>query len=184
MTVAELLKPTYRQMLSALAAWLRKAREQRDGDADALMAARLAPDMFPLATQVRFACLQAHEGVYRLRREAFPPTLDALAQEGRRCAEQPGTIADALSRIDEALAFLDADVDDAMNRGAGEQVSIELPGGLAFDLDGESYARDWATPQFYFHVMTAYALLRKEGVALGKADYVAHMFKYARSAGA
>ena len=50
--------------------------------------------------------------------------------------------------------------------------------GMIFDLTGEQYARDWALPQFYFHLMTAYAILRKEGVELGKADYVAHMFAY------
>ena len=56
MKVTELLAPTYRQLLQALSAWLRKAQEQMD-DAEALMGARLAPDMFPLSTQVRFACL-------------------------------------------------------------------------------------------------------------------------------
>jgi hypothetical protein len=52
MKMTELLTPTYRQMLQALSAWLNKAQEQMEG-ADALMAARLAPDMFPLSTQVR-----------------------------------------------------------------------------------------------------------------------------------
>ena len=52
--------------------------------------------------------------------------------------------------------------------------------GLAFDLNGELYARDWAIAQFYFHVMTAYAILRSQGIQIGKADYVAHMFAYLR----
>ena len=52
--------------------------------------------------------------------------------------------------------------------------------GSRFDLDGEGYARDWALSQFYFHIMTAYAILRNQGVELGKADYVQHMFAYLR----
>ena len=179
MKVTELLVPTYRQMLQALSAWLGKAQEQVE-NADELMAARLAPDMFPLSTQVRFACLQAHEGAYRLRHEAFPAGLDELLEEGRKGGEHPGTIAEALSRIDKTLAFLNDLKPGALDTGAERALALELPMGLAFDLDGEGYARDWALPQFYFHITTAYAILRSNGIELGKADYVPHMFAYLR----
>ena len=67
MTLFDTLAPTYVQMLGALSGWLEKAASDRpDGTADALMAARLAPDMFPLSTQVRFAC------VHRLPPGALP----------------------------------------------------------------------------------------------------------------
>jgi hypothetical protein len=57
MTLPDLLVPTYVQMLGALSNWLAKAESQRPaGEAEALLSARLAPDMFPLATQIRFAC--------------------------------------------------------------------------------------------------------------------------------
>lgn len=59
-------------------------------------------------------------------------------------------------------------------------IAHALPAGMIFDLTAEQYVRDWALPQFYFHVMTAYAILRSEGVDLGKADYVAHMLPYLR----
>ena len=59
-------------------------------------------------------------------------------------------------------------------------IAHALPIGMTFDLTAEQYARDWALPQFYFHVMTAYAFLRAQGVELGKADYVTHMFAYLR----
>ena len=179
MTITELLLPTYRQMLTALAAWLRKAAEQAD-DADKLMAAQLAPDMFPLSTQVRFACLQAYEGVHRLKHETFPSIVDKLITEGREGGEKPGTVKDALSRIDETLLFLDSVADNALDVGAERPLALELPIGLAFDLNGDQYTRDWATAQFYFHVMAAYAILRSQGVQIGKADYVAHMFAYLR----
>ena len=51
---------------------------------------------------------------------------------------------------------------------------------MIFDLTARQYVRDWATAQFYFHVMIAYAILRKEGVDLGKADYVAHLLPFLR----
>lgn len=127
MTLPDLLLPTYAQMLRALSAWLEKAGAAREDGGDGLLTARLAPDMFPLATQVRFACVQAYEGVAPAR-----------------------------------------------------AIAHALPQGMIFDLSAEQYARDWAIPQFYFHVMTAYAILRAEGAALGKADYVAHMFAYLR----
>jgi uncharacterized protein len=179
MTLTELLAPTYRQMLQALAAWLRKAQGEAP-DADALMAARLAPDMFPLSTQIRFACLQAYEGCHRVSHEAFAPVLDEVLEEGRSGGERPGTVAEALSRIEATLAFLDAIAPDALDGGASRPLALELPMGLAFDFDGERYARDWALPQFYFHVMSAYAILRNQGIALGKADYVPYMFAYLR----
>lgn len=180
MTITQLLVPTYTQMLTGLAGWLRKAGDE-SANADALMSARLAPDMFPLATQVRFACVQAFEGVYRLQHETFPPDVDILLNEGRNAGEQPGTMADALARIDETLAMLKTVAPDAMNSGAPLPLSIELPMGIAFDLeDGAQYARDWSLPQFYFHIMTAYAILRNQGIGLGKADYVAHMFAFLR----
>lgn len=179
MTLTELLVPTYRQMLEALAAWLRKAGAQRD-DPDALMTARLAPDMFPLSTQIRFACLQAHEGGRRLRHETFPAEMGELLEEGRNGGEHPGAMTDALARIDQALSYLESLDTGALDGGDKQPLALELPMGIAFDLNGEQYARDWALAQFYFHVMTAYAILRHEGIELGKADYVQHMFAYLR----
>ncbi|MAK63625.1 MAG: hypothetical protein CMF75_02610, partial [Maricaulis sp.] len=106
MTPSHLLIPTYRNLLTALGNWLRKAAEQVD-DTNSLMAERLAPDMFPLSTQIRFACVQAHEGGHRLMGNAIPGTVEDLLNEGRAGGEQPGTLAQALIRIDETLAALD-----------------------------------------------------------------------------
>jgi uncharacterized protein len=177
----DLLIPTCVQMLGALSAWLGKAAAQLPGArADALMAARLAPDMFPLATQVRFACVQALEGVFRLRGQPFPASVAELLEEGRNAAGRPGSIADARARIAETLAVIEAAAADLPDVDPAMPIAHALPQGLVFDLSAECYARDWALPQFYFHLMTAYAILRARGVALGKADYVAHMFAYLR----
>ena len=59
-------------------------------------------------------------------------------------------------------------------------IAHALPNGMIFDLTAEQYARDWALPQFYFHLMIAYAILRNRKVELGKADYIPHMFAYLR----
>lgn len=181
MTPTNLLVPTYQHMLQTLSGLLDKAQQQMPDQAEALLAARLATDMFPLAAQVRFAVFQAQEAVFRLRGERVPEWLDAVAAEGRNASDAPGTIADAKARIDGALSYL-ADVPgDALDAGADLPVAIELPGGMTFDMTGDQYARDWALPQFYFHVVSAYAILRNHGVEIGKAEYVPHMFAYLRS---
>jgi hypothetical protein len=168
-------------MLGTLRGLLDKAEAQLgSGGAEALLQARLAPDMFPLATQIRFACLQAQEAPLRLLGASLAP-LDALLNEGRNAGEQPGTMSGARARIDEALAFLDGLGPDALDQAPAEApLALALPIGLTFDLTHEQFARDWAIGQFYFHVMAAYAILRSEGVEIGKADYVPHMFAYLR----
>ena len=182
MTLPDLLLPTYGQMLKALSAWLAKAESQRAPEqAGALPAARLAPEMFPLATQVRFACVQAQEGMFRLQGQEFPASLHTLLDEGRNAGERPGTIADAQARIAETLVLIEAVAAEGVAIEPATPIAHSLPNGMTFDLSAEQYARDWALPQFYFHVMTAYAILRAQGVELGKADYVAHMFAFLRA---
>ncbi|WP_419953182.1 DUF1993 domain-containing protein [Methylobacterium sp.] len=180
MSLTNLLVPTYRNMLRTLSGLLDKAVHQRVDQADGLLSARLAPDMYPLASQVCFAAYQAQEATFRLSGEDIPQSLAAVAAEGRNAGDVPGSIADARARIADALAHLDGLPDDALDAGATLQIAIELPGNITFDMSGEQYARDWALPQFYFHVITAYAILRHYGITLGKADYVPHMFAYLR----
>ncbi|WP_457107846.1 DUF1993 domain-containing protein [Methylobacterium sp. P5_C11] len=181
MSLTDLLVPTYRQMLRTLAGLLDKALEQRPDVAEDLLAARLAPDMLPLASQIRFAAFQAQEAVYRLTGRALPAWLGQIAAEGWDMRDRPGTVAAAKARITEALACLDELEPAALDGGADFAIALDLPGGLTFDLTGGSYARDWALPQFYFHVVGAYAILRNQGIAIGKADYVPHMFAYRRA---
>jgi uncharacterized protein len=181
MSLTKLLVPTYTQMLRALSGWLKKAQEQiPQADAEALLSARLAPDMFPLSTQVRFACVQAQEAIFRLQGTAFPKSIDELLEEGRNAGDRPGSIADAQARIDQTIALLDGLAPDALDANADQPLAHELPNGMILDLSAEQYARDWTLAQFYFHLMTAYSILRSEQIELGKADYVAHMFPYIR----
>jgi hypothetical protein len=183
MNLTDLLVPTYRNMLQTLKGLLDKAEVQLGPEkAEALLSARLAPDMFPLATQIRFAAVQAYDGPRRLRGEEHRPEVETILNEGRNAGENPGTLEEAKARIDQALAYVDSLGADALDETPDhEPLALDLPMGMTFDLTREQFARDWALGQFYFHIMAAYAILRKEGVEIGKADYVPHMFAYLRA---
>jgi len=183
MSLTTFLVPTFTHMLKALSGWLGKAQAQLPKqDAEALLLARLAPDMFPLSTQIRFACVQAQEAINRLQELAFPPAIAELLDEGRNGSEKPGSLADAQARITETIVLLEALPVDALDMAPRSPIAHELPNGMIFDFTAEQYARDWALAQFYFHVMAAYAILRSERVDLGKADYISHLIPNLRPA--
>ena len=178
-----LLVPTLSSQLHAVVGWLDKAEAfsaERAEAPDRLLALRLAPDMFPLTTQLRFLAFQAQEPVYRLRGEAVPESVLQVRQEGRDGGERPGTWADARARVAEAAGFLATVGADELDAEPDGPIAHELPMGMIFDMTRAQYVRDWALPQAAFHQMIAYAILRQAGVPLGKADYVPHMFRYLR----
>lgn len=184
MYLTDLLIPALTNQLRALSGWLDKAEAfagSRGESPDGLLALRLAPDMWPLASQIRIAAFQAQEPVYQLRGHPVPEAVVAVRTEGSAAAEQPGTCADARARLGEALAFLGTVAPHELDAAADRPIAHELPMGMIFDMTGETYVRDWALPQVAFHQMTAYAILRAAGVPLGKQDYVPHMFGYLRA---
>lgn len=185
MTLTDLLVPSYRHMLRMLLGLLDKAEAQLGGEkTQAVLSARLAPDMFPLATQLRFAAVQAYDGPRRLLGRPQPEEVEDILNEGRNAGENPGTLADARARIEQALAYVDTLGPDALDQVPGDDpLVLDLPMGMTFDLTREQFARDWSLSQLYFHVMTAYAILRKEGVEIGKPDYLPHMFPFLRQGG-
>ena len=166
MNTADLLLTTYDNMLAALDGWLAKGAEHPDGDA--LLGRRLAEDMLPLARQIRFVCNLPGEAMAAVAGAGFSPSDiddETLAAARERVAATRALIAGWRS-----TPF-----------GADDTgVEFSLANGMTFDLDTVGYVRDWALPQFYFHLTTAYAILRAAGVPLGKADYVGHMFRYLR----
>lgn len=164
--------PTYLQMIKGLSAQLIKAEafaaEQGLSPED-LIGARLAPDMFPLSTQVRFVCTQASDLLRHLTgADSFAPAEDATDFEGLRAQ-----LADAVARLEATPA-------SAFDGVAEKMIELKLPNGIVFDMTGAQFVRDWALAQFYFHATTAYAILRHKGVPLGKPDWVSHMFAYIR----
>lgn len=183
MSLTDLLVPSCAQTLRALSTWLDKGavHERARGDReDALLSLRLAPDMFPLASQIRFSCFLAQEPMHLLRGEPLPEQLLQVRREALGAGERPGSVADARAHIADALSFLAGVGPGALDDAVERPVALVLPTGRAFDMTGSQYVRDWALPQFYFHVVTAYAIFRHHGVELGKADFVPHMFAYQR----
>jgi hypothetical protein len=94
MNFTALLVASIANQIAALSGWLDKSEAfvaERPGGPDALLALRLAADLFPLATQLRFLGFQAQEPAYRLRGEAVPDSVLAIRQEGRDGGERPGS---------------------------------------------------------------------------------------------
>lgn len=183
MHLTTFLITAFSNQLHALSGWLDKAEASAstgNENSDGLLALRLAPDMFPLTTQLRFVAFQAQEPVYRLRGEPVPGSVLQVRQEGRDGDERPGTWAEARARLVEAASLLGSVGPDEFDAAAERPIAHELPNGMTFDMTGEQYVRDWAVPQVAFHQLIAYAILRHAGVPLGKVDYVPHMFAYLR----
>jgi hypothetical protein len=171
MRISELIVPGFDQMLQALMGQIDKANAHIAPSGPAFeerLALRLAADMGPLAAQIRFTCQQAREAVDRLlgRPVIVVPEIHSLGQAREQIAEAR----QCLTGADRA----------ALDASAEVPLELVLPTGQVFDLDGRTYVRDWAVPQFYFHLCMAYAIMRHAGVPLGKADYVPHMFAHLR----
>lgn len=133
---------------------------------EAFLTARLAPDMHGLAGQVQLASDAAKGAVARVTGLAAPSFPD-----------EETTFAQLRERIAKTLAWLES-VDAAAFEGAdGRAIRLEFPG-MSFDFaDGGELLLRFALPNFLFHVAMAYAILRAQGVPLGKADYLATMME-------
>ena len=156
--------PVLRQMLGGLDGVLAKAEghvADRKIDANALLQARLFPDMFPLTRQVQIACDFAKSVPARLAGVDVPAYDDT---------EQ--SFAELRARIARTLAFIDSL--DASQFVGGEEREIVLRPGTPKErkIGGQAYLLAYGLPQFFFHVTTAYDLLRHSGVELGKKDYM------------
>lgn len=164
MTLYEQSIPVYRQGLKMLSGLLDKAAAHERGDS--LLDAKLADDMYALAVQIRFLSNQPGEAVQRLTGQSFTSRDDNDA-----------SFADAKAVLAKMDAYLAAVSEDALIP-ADQTIVMDIPNGMQFTLTAEEYVRDWSMPNFYFHLTTAYAILRAEGLDIGKADFVPHMFKY------
>jgi len=156
--------PVFRQMLLALSDILGKAAahaEAKKVDQVVLLQARLALDMFPLVRQVQIACDFA---------KSVPARLAAVEVPAYDESEQD--IAGLQARIANTVAFLD-DLSEAQFDGS-EALEIVLRPGTPKEktLTGRTYLLNYGLPQFFFHVTTAYNLLRHNGVEIGKKDYM------------
>lgn len=152
----------YAKMLRQLATWLEKAKEHATAkgfDANVLVVARLAPDMYTLARQVASACDAAKFAAAYLSGTPAPKNPDTET-----------TIAELEERIRVTIAFLEGI--GAERYAAADEVVVKPGFARGKSLPGAQYLRHVSQPNFYFHLCMAYAILRHNGVPLGKNDYL------------
>ncbi|HTR85994.1 MAG TPA: DUF1993 domain-containing protein [Reyranella sp.] len=156
-------------MLESLSEILGKGREGESGIY--LVDARLAPDMYTLAQQVRLACDHAKDGAARLAGLLAP-----------RFADDEKSLEALQGRIAQTVGYLKGLAPSAFAGAEDRDSSIALGGGKIIAMDGLQFLRLWALPHFYFHVVTAYGILRHNGVAIGKRDYMSYIGAFIRDA--
>jgi hypothetical protein len=156
--------PIFVSMLGNLSKCLGKARAHADAkkfDPNVLVTVRLAPDMLPFKTQVQIACDSAKFCVARLSGTDAPSYEDNEA-----------TLTELEERIAKTVAYLESVPREKLDGTEAKQVSVPRRGRDPLLFTGEQYLTQYALPNFFFHVTTAYALLRHNGVDLGKGDFL------------
>jgi hypothetical protein len=156
--------PSFERALVALDAILDKAAawaEERKIDPAVLTAARLAPDMYPLNRQIHLLSDTAKGAAARLAGLPVPGFPDTET-----------TFPELKSRIARTLDFIRSVRPDQID-GSEERQIIVKTSRQDLEFKGQDYLVGFALPNFYFHVTVAYAILRHNGVPLGKRDYLA-----------
>lgn len=124
--------------------------------------ARLFPDMFAFARQVQIACDNAKNGSARLAGTDWPKFDDTEV-----------TFADLQERIAKTIAFLKTLTPEQFADADTRAIVHEIPAiNKTYNFVGQDYVVNWVMPNFYFHITTAYNLLRHNGVAIGKGDFL------------
>jgi hypothetical protein len=159
----ELTVPPFTRGLRALSAFLEKARVHAEAngiDPESYLSLRIIDDMNPLSKQVQTACDSPKLCLARLSGVAAPVNDDSET-----------TLAELQTRIADTLAYLASVPREAVDGQEAKDITLNFPGGEMKFL-GQPYVTGFALPNFYFHLTTAYALLRGAGVPLGKRDYM------------
>lgn len=156
--------PVFQHMLQNLIHILDKGEanaQARKFDPAVLAAARLAPDMLPFTRQVLIACDAAKLGVARIS-----------GVEAPKFEDNEASFADLKARIRKTLDYLQAVPASAMDGTEDKDITFPVGRENTRTMKGQAYLTTWVLPNFFFHVTTAYALLRHNGVDLGKSDYL------------
>lgn len=163
--IYDLTVPQFAKTLKNLDAILDKAAGFADSkkfEMEVLLQSRLAPDQFNFIRQVQIACDTAKLGASRLTGKSAP------AQE-----DNEKTLSEVKARIQSVITYLESfkpeDFKNAMT------TTISQPRWEGKTLTGEQYVIHHMIPNFYFHITTAYAILRHNGVDIGKKDYLGAM---------
>jgi len=163
LSLYEVSVPVYERGLNAFLAILDKAEEHaaaRKFDPNSYLAMRLSPDMWPLVRQVQGFCDHAKNSSFRLAAKD-PPVKE----------DKETTIGELRERIHATLGMLKSI--DAKTMEGGETREIVIPAGAnKLQLPGADYLLHFALPNFYFHLTTAYDILRASGVEIGKRNFI------------
>ena len=159
----DLTVPAFRRGFSAMSDFLTKGENwanDKGVDPSQLLTARLYDDMAPLTAQIQRASDAAKLAVIRLS------GIDNVAMP-----DEETSFADLQSRITKTVELLKSVPRDAIDGQETKVVTLPTPGGN-IDFTGQSYVLGFVLPNFYFHITTAYAILRSQGVPVGKLDYL------------
>ncbi len=158
----------FKQTLNALSAILDKAASQAEArkiQPDVLLSSRLAPDMLPFSRQIQLTCDFAKNGAARVS-----------GGENPKFPDEEKTFDELKARIAKTLAFV-ATVDQAaLDAGLAKDVTFPRGPSATATMKGEAYLTRFAVPNFYFHAATAYAILRENGIEIGKGDFLLGVF--------
>ena len=155
--------PTFLHTLRSLRAILEKGlahAEARKFDPTVLAASRLYPDMLPLTRQVQIASDAAKGAAARLA-GVDPPKFEDVET----------TIPELIARVDKTIDYLQSFKPAQIDGSEERTITIQTPR-QTFTFPGATFLRHWALPNFFFHVTTAYNLLRHNGVEIGKSDFL------------
>lgn len=156
--------PVFQTMLGNLNHLLGKAQahaEAKNFDPIVLTQYRLAPDMLPFTRQVLIACDAAKLCVSRL-----------CGIEAPKFDDTEVTLKDLMVRIQKTLDWMGSVPTSALDGTELKSITFPVGKDKTRTMTGEDYLKHWALPNVYFHVTTAYAILRHNGVDVGKADYL------------
>jgi uncharacterized protein len=155
--------PIFARMLANMNAWFDKAEVHaaaKKFDPAVYLNARLAPDMLPFTKQVQIACDTAKFCVARL-----------AGVESPKFDDNESTLGELRERINATIAFMTSVPAAQIDGSEDKDITIPRRDGSVV-MKGEAYLKHYALPNLFFHATTAYALLRHNGVELGKADYL------------
>ena len=155
--------PVFARALGQMNQWLDKAEAHaaaKKFDPAVYLSARLAPDMLPFTKQIQIACDAAKFGVARL-----------AGVEAPKFEDNEASLADLRERIRKTVEFINSLPADALDGTDAKDVVLPRRDG-PITLKGEFFLKAYALPNFFFHVTTTYALLRHNGVDVGKSDFL------------
>jgi hypothetical protein len=163
-TIYEASIPPMIRGLEALAKILDKAQTQaktEDRDATSLTEARLAPDMYPFTRQIQIVSDGAKGCAARL-----------TGQEPPSWPDTETTFPELKERVQKTIAYLKSVTPEQFAGAEDRQITLKFPNGMTMDFSGAGYVNNFVLPNFYFHMTTAYGLLRMNGIAIGKRDFL------------